>query len=85
VNGHHREGRRPPRDLHRRVLAAGWTYTTTGKGHPRYHPPPGTRDPRNPELLLAPITVALTSSDRRGLTNTLADFRRAGLNLKETT
>ena len=59
--------------------AAGWTYDTTGKSHPRLSPPPGLRN-KSGELQ-APVTFALTSSDVRGDRNSCARLRRAGVDV----
>ena len=52
--------------------AAGWRYDVTRKGHPRLTPPGGSG---------APVTFALTPSDKRGDKNSIAALRRAGLRI----
>lgn len=57
---------------------AGWTYETTGRGHPRLRPPSGLMDPRTGRQA-APITMAATPSDKRAMLNAAADLRRLGV------
>lgn len=49
--------------------AQGWTVTITGGGHLRFTPPD-----KNKPMVHAPAT----SSDHRGLANTVSQLRRSG-------
>ena len=58
--------------------AAGWTYDTTKRTHPRLTPPRGLKDPRT-GALQAPALFAATPSDHRGDKNACAILKRHGI------
>lgn len=77
-----RRGERPvPKRLRKIFRAAedqGWTIVTTS-AHPRLQPPPGLRDAQGD--LAAPVIFASTPSDHRADKNSLAQLRRAGVEI----
>lgn len=57
--------------------AVGWTLSYARKGHPRLVPPEGWERPDGKPAV--PLIIPSTPSDHRGLKNTRADMRRAGI------
>lgn len=56
----------------------GWTYDFTSKGHPRFNPPKGWKDPS-----AFPVTTGKTPSDRRAGKNLVAQLRRMGVDIPQ--
>lgn len=61
--------------------AAGWRYDQTSKGHPRLRPPKGSTIRDRSGQIIGQITFSKTPSDWRADMNTLAELRRAGLDV----